>query len=90
MMRSGDQAGATLATVHQELDAFKGRIGKAVSVMRPAGVVSFDGRRVDCLSEGMLIEPDTWVRCVEVKAGRVVVRPIDAPDLKDLENTAFE
>lgn len=93
MMRTTDQQHATVAAmpVIQELDALRGRIGKAVSVLRPSGVVEFDGRRVDCLSEGVLIEPDTWVRCVDVKAGRVLVRPIDNPDLDHMgEITAFE
>jgi membrane-bound serine protease (ClpP class) len=75
----------------QELEHLRGRIGKAVSVLRPAGVVEFDGRRVDCLSEGLLIDPDTWVMCVDVKAGRVIVRPIDRPpELADLENIRFD
>src|SRR6516225_11964711 len=68
-----------------ELDSLKGRIGKAISVLRPAGVVDFEGRRVDCLSEGMLIEADTWVRCIAVRAGKVIVRPIDRPEVSDVD-----
>ena len=85
-----DQAG-TIADLPgvAELDGLKGRIGKATSVLRPAGVVDFDGRRVDCLSEGVLIEPDTWVRCITVRAGKVIVRPIDEPKLADLETADF-
>src|SRR5262249_52887101 len=93
MMRNADQADATLAATPAllELEALRGRIGKAISVMRPAGVVEFDGRRVDCLSEGILIEPDTWVRCIDVKAGRVLVRPIDKPpDLNELGNIVYD
>ena len=53
--------------------------------------IEFDGRRVDCLSEGLLIEPETWVRCVDVKASRVLVRPIDKPpDLNELGNIAYD
>lgn len=87
IMRTAEQEGATVAAIPeiQELDVLRGRIGKAVSVLRPSGVVEFDGRRVDSLSEGMLIEPDTWVRCVEVRAGRVLVRPIEKPDLDALD-----
>jgi membrane-bound ClpP family serine protease len=83
IMRRTESASATLAetAVYQQLEQLRGHIGKATSVMRPAGVVEFDGHRVDCLSEGILIEPDTWVRCIDVKAGRVIVRPIDAPDI---------
>jgi membrane-bound ClpP family serine protease len=92
VVRSEDHDGDTVATMpgNLELDQLHGRLGKVVSLLRPSGLVEFDGRRVDCLSEGMLIEPDTWVRCIEVKAGRVVVRPVDKPDLGELENTNFE
>ena len=74
----------------QELEVLKGRIGKATSTLRPSGVVDFDGRRIDCLSEGILIDPNTWVKCIEVKSGKVIVRPIDGPaDLGDLETATF-
>jgi membrane-bound serine protease (ClpP class) len=91
MLRGEHDAASTIADLPglAELDMLKGRIGKATSPLRPAGVVDFDGRRVDCLSEGMLIEADTWVRCVAVKAGKVVVRPIDAPRLGDLETADY-
>lgn len=70
----------------EELERLRGRVGKAVSVLRPAGVVEFDGRRVDCLSEGVLIEPNTWVRCIDVKGATVIVRPLESPpDLADLD-----
>jgi membrane-bound serine protease (ClpP class) len=93
MLRRATRDDDTLASTPaiQGLEELRGRIGKAVSVLRPAGVVEFDGRRVDCLSEGLLIEPDTWVRCVDVKAGRVLVRPIDKPpDLNELGNIAYD
>jgi len=72
-----------------ELDSLKGRIGKAISVLRPAGVVDFEGRRVDCLSEGILIEADTWVRCIAVRAGKVIVRPIDRPEVSDVDTADY-
>ncbi|MFL5342341.1 MAG: NfeD family protein [Gemmataceae bacterium] len=91
MLRGSPDAAATVADLPAvaELEVLKGRIGKATSVLRPAGVVDFDGRRVDCLSEGVLIEPNTWVRCIAVKGNRVIVRPIDEPKLKDLETADF-
>ncbi len=89
-LKGADRA-ATLADLPAvaELDALKGRIGKAISVLRPSGVVDFDGRRVDCLSEGVLIERDTGVRCIAVRAGKVIVRPIDAPNLGEIETADF-
>jgi membrane-bound ClpP family serine protease len=81
---------ATVASMssHQELNELKGRIGRALSALRPAGVVDFDGRRIDTITEGMMVEAGQWVRCVEVRAGKVVVRPVDRPDF-ELEKDIF-
>ncbi len=83
---------STLAALpaNLELEALRGRIGRVVTILRPAGAVEFDGRRIDCLSEGMMIEPNSWVRCIDVKAGKVIVRPVDKPNLGDLETASFE
>jgi membrane-bound serine protease (ClpP class) len=82
---------ATIASmpVHLELEALRGRFGRTVSPLRPSGVVEFDGRRIDSLSEGMLIEPGRWVRCIDVRTGKVIVRVVEKPDLKDLEDGLF-
>jgi len=62
-----------------ELEALKGRVGKALSPLRPSGIVEFDGRRVDAMTEGMMIDAGVWVRCVDVKAATVVVRAMEPP-----------
>jgi membrane-bound ClpP family serine protease len=82
---------ATVAALpaNQELERLKGRIGRALSALRPAGMVDFDGRRVDTITEGMMVEAGQLVRCIDVRAGKVVVRPIDKPDLGDLETAIF-
>lgn len=82
---------ATVASlpVNQELEQIKGRVGRAVSPLRPSGTVDFDGRRIDCLSEGVLVEVGTWVRCIDVKVGKVIVRPVKEPSLGDLEAADF-
>src|SRR5919197_4720608 len=69
----------TTMTVNLELEQLRGRYGRTVSALRPAGVTDFDGRRVDTLSEGAMVEPGQWVRCIDVKAGRVIVRQADKP-----------
>ena len=58
--------------------------------LRPSGVVDFEGRRVDTVTEGMMVEPGQWVRCVDVQANRVVVRPVDKPNLDTLETADFD
>jgi membrane-bound ClpP family serine protease len=73
----------------QDLERLKGRFGKTLSALRPAGVVDFDGRRVDTITEGMMVEPGQWVRCIDVRAGRVLVRPSERPNLQGLEDAFF-
>ena len=54
----------------------RGRIGSAVSYLRPAGIASIDGRRVDVLTEGEFIAQGTPVRVVRVEGARVFVEPV--------------
>jgi membrane-bound serine protease (ClpP class) len=62
-----------------ELETLKNRTGKTVSPMRPSGTVEFDGRRVDAMTEGVMLDAGVWVRCIEVKGGKVIVREMEAP-----------
>jgi membrane-bound ClpP family serine protease len=83
---------ATIAQmpVNLELEQLRDRYGRAISDLRPAGVVDFDGKRIDVITEGMMVPAGGWVRCVDVRAGKVVVRPTDAPKLSDLEADDFK
>jgi membrane-bound serine protease (ClpP class) len=85
---AGDDTVASLP-VNQELENLKGRYGRTLSALRPAGMVDFDGRRIDTITEGMMVDPDQWVRCIDVRAGKVIVRPAEKPNLDDLENAVF-
>ncbi len=53
----------------------RGRSGTAVSYLRPAGIASVDGRRVDVLTEGEFIAQGTPIRVVRVEGARVFVEP---------------
>ena len=66
----------------------KGRTGKTVSPMRPSGTVEFDGKRVDAMTEGTMLDAGVWVRCVEVRRGQVIVRRMEEPaDVADIDQT---
>jgi membrane-bound serine protease (ClpP class) len=86
-----DEDNVTVASMpgNALLEQLKGRMGKTISPMRPSGIVEFDGRRIDCVTEGMMLDINQWVRCVDVKSSRVIVRQIDKPNLEDLESTNF-
>ena len=61
-----------------------GRSGVAASPLRPAGIATIDGRRVDVVSNGPLIEPGVAVVVDKVDGNRVVVRRVgDAPERSD-------
>jgi membrane-bound ClpP family serine protease len=78
--------GVTSTEQLSELEGLRGRVGKTVSPLRPSGVVEFDGRRIDAMTEGMMIDAGVWVRCVDVRAGNVIVRQMDAPsDVTDID-----
>ena len=52
-----------------------GQTGTAVSYLRPAGIASIDGRRVDVLTEGEFIAQGTPIRVVRVEGARIFVEP---------------
>jgi len=84
-----DETVATMP-VNLELEALRSKFGRALSDLRPSGVVDFSGKRIDAITEGMMVPAGAWVRCIDVKAGRVLVREVDKPSLADLESADFE
>jgi membrane-bound serine protease (ClpP class) len=52
------------------------KTGVAQSALRPSGVAVFNGRRVDVITEGAMIEPGTPVKVVQIEGIRVVVRAV--------------
>jgi membrane-bound ClpP family serine protease len=63
----------------QRLDHLIGQFGRALTPLRPSGVVDFEGRRLDGLSEAGLIPAGALVKAVRVRSGQVIVR--DAPEI---------
>lgn len=54
-----------------------GRIGVAVTPLRPAGVAEFGERRIDVITRGEFEEPGTRIRVVEAKGNRIVVEAVE-------------
>jgi membrane-bound serine protease (ClpP class) len=55
--------------------ALLGKVGYAASLLRPAGVATIEGERVDVLTEGEFVTAGTPVRVVRVEGARVFVHP---------------
>lgn len=53
-----------------------GRQGVAATRLVPAGKARIDGRLVDVATDGHLVEPGEPVQVVDVRGGRIVVRPV--------------
>jgi membrane-bound ClpP family serine protease len=72
-----------------ELEDLRGKTGRALSSLRPSGTADFDGRRVDVITQGMMVDAGEFVRCVEVRGSRVVVRPAEKPPAHGLDTAEF-
>jgi membrane-bound serine protease (ClpP class) len=56
--------------------ALMGRTGFAASYLRPAGVATIDGRRVDVLTEGGFVAAGSPIRVNRVEGSRIFVSPL--------------
>jgi membrane-bound ClpP family serine protease len=68
----------------QRLDLLVGQFGRAVTPLRPSGLVDFDGRHLDGLSEEGLIPAGSLVRAVRARGGQLIVRMATDPSLDAL------
>jgi len=82
----GGESTAGVPGLMPDLEHLRGRIGRTTSPLRPSGTVDFDGRRVDAMTEGVMLDANVWVKCVDVRAGTPIVRRVPKPrDLTDLD-----
>jgi membrane-bound serine protease (ClpP class) len=74
----GSNQGADFVTSRDFTD-LRGQIGTADSFLRPAGIASIDGRRIDVLTEGEFIPQGTTVRVTRVEGARIFVEAVNLP-----------
>ena len=55
--------------------ALAGKRGRSVTVLRPAGLIEIEGKKVDVVTEGEMIEPGTRVGVLRVEGNLVTVQP---------------
>jgi membrane-bound ClpP family serine protease len=70
----------------ERLDHLIGELGRALTPLRPSGLVDFDGRRLDALSEDGLIPSGALIRAVRVRSGQLIVRTAPDPTLNEILN----
>lgn len=61
----------------RQLKSLVGRIGRAKCDLLPAGAVEIDGQTIDAMTQGQPVDQGQAVKVVEVRANRVVVRPLE-------------
>ena len=66
------------------LDHLIGQFGRALTPLRPSGMVDFEGRRLHGLSEEGLIPAGALVRAVQVRGREVTVRLVPDPTLNEV------
>jgi membrane-bound ClpP family serine protease len=60
----------------EDLKAFLGKEGIALTALRPAGTADFGGTKLDVVSEFDLIDKDSKIKVIDVEGRRIVVRKI--------------
>lgn len=60
----------------QPLTASVGQVGVALTTLRPSGKADIEGRVVDVVVEGQMVQPGQQVRVITVEQMRIVVEPI--------------
>lgn len=61
----------------RQLKALVGRIGRAKCDLLPAGAIEIEGQTIDAMTQGQPVDAGQAVKVVEVRANRVVVRPLE-------------
>ena len=66
------------------LEHLIGQFGRALTPLRPSGLVDFEGRRLDGMSEEGLIPAGALVRAIQVRSGQIIVRAASDQTLDEL------
>lgn len=64
-------------------ESLYGAEGIVVTPLKPVGIVDFDGRRVEAISEGPFVMGGARVRVICIEGNKVFVRPITQMDQED-------
>jgi membrane-bound ClpP family serine protease len=64
-------------SARENLSALKGKEGITLTFLRPAGKAQIEGRRIDVVTEGGLVQEHRRIRVMDVEGSRVVVREIE-------------
>ncbi len=63
-----------------EDSALIGQVATVQTALRPAGSITYDGKRIDAVSDGTFIDTGKTVRIIEVEGHRVVCEEVNEPE----------
>lgn len=82
MLRAPTDVGEANSTGPSGSESFPesllGKVVRSATPLRPSGVIEFEGRRFDAMTEGLLVEAGVDVKVVSVRGNLVVVRQLSA------------
>jgi len=73
LILTGPPTEGTAAAADDSLDTLAGKHGRTLSPLRPAGFARIEGRKVDVVTRGEMIDEGAEVRVLDVSGNRVVV-----------------
>ncbi len=65
------------------LEHLIGQFGRALTPLRPSGLVDFEGKRLDGISEEGLIPAGALVRAIQIRSGQIIVRAASEKTLEE-------
>ena len=77
----------TIGNVDADKPELLEKTGTAYTNLRPSGTAIIDGKRVDVVTEGGMIERGTAIKVVQIEGLRVVVRPLNI-EQSNTQNTS--
>jgi membrane-bound serine protease (ClpP class) len=73
----GRQRAAAGYVSSSDYTGFLGSVGRSVTPLRPAGIADIDGTRLDVVTAGSFLPPDTDIEVYRVEGSKVVVRVLE-------------
>ena len=77
-LKATQQAAAGFTSTFEDFTQLIGQQGTAVTTLRPAGIISVGGKRINAVTDGEFIQKGGEVVVHEVEGSRVVVRQSEA------------
>ncbi|MCK5267688.1 MAG: nodulation protein NfeD [Spirochaetes bacterium] len=76
MVLTNDESDFKSPTDHSGMSDLAGKTGTAVSLLRPAGIIEIDGKRINAVSDGSFIKSGSKITVLKAEGMRLIVKKI--------------